>query len=191
MTTNVERASEVSRNVQIESVKLTDMKMKTRPVAFDSPLELRAGNWFRCRHELRRANPDRVFVYVELKFEASAANKRDVESGALLELGATFLAAYRLPAAAGYPHDALQHFADLNGPYNVWPYWREFVHTSTARAGLPGVIVPVFRPTVRELPSQEELAFAEDVAQAALPNPERTPVTDTPAPASPARNPVP
>lgn len=172
MTTNIERAGVVSRHVQIESVTLTDMKMKASLHGLDQPPELRLGNWFRCRHELRPSNPDRVFVHVELKFEANPGGEADVESGALVELTATFLVTYRLEGASAYPHDALQHFADLNGTYNVWPYWREFVHTSTGRAGLPGVIVPVFKPRVQRLPSQEELALTENVASPALASPE-------------------
>ncbi len=171
MTTNIERAGVVARHVQIESVTLTDMNMKATLHEIGQQVELRLGNWFRCRHELRPTDPDRVFVYVELKFEANPDGEADLESGALLRLSATFRATYRLEDANSYPQDALQHFADLNGTYNVWPYWREFVNTSTGRAGLPGVIVPVFTPNVRQLPTQEELALKENVAPPALPNP--------------------
>jgi len=90
-----------------------------------------------------------------------------VEGGALVELTAIFLATYRLEGAHAYPHDALQHFAELNGTYNVWPYWRELVQSFAGRAGLPDIVVPVFKPRVRELASQEELALPTEATAGA------------------------
>lgn len=79
----------------------------------------------------------------------------------MVDLSATFLATYRLEGAGAYPRDALQHFAELNGTYHVWPYWRELVQSLAGRAGLPSVVVPVFKPQVRQIPDQEELALPE------------------------------
>ena len=160
MPTNVERASLVSRHVQIESVTLVDSRMKSTLNAIAQPPTFRLGNWFRCRHDLRPTDPDRLFVYVELKFEASPEGEQD-PGGVVVDLTATFLATYRLEAASSYPQDALHHFADLNGTLNIWPYWRELVQSFASRAGLPGVVVPVFRPGVKQIPEQEELRIAE------------------------------
>jgi hypothetical protein len=38
-----------------------------------------------------------------------------------------------------------QAFANVNGIYNVWPYFRELVHSTVARMGLPPLIIPVYR----------------------------------------------
>ena len=64
----------------------------------------------------------------------------------LLSVTATFTAVYSIPEPSSHSPDDLQCFARLNGTYNVWPYWREPVHTMGSRAGLPGLVVPVFRP---------------------------------------------
>ena len=161
MSSNVERASLVSRHVQIESVTLTDTTMKTTLDRIDRPAAFRLGNWFRCRSELRAPDPDRLFVYVELKFEANPEGEPD-PGGTVVDLSATFLATYRLEGASTYPQDALQYFADLNGTLNVWPYWREMVQSLASRAGLPGIVVPVFRPRVQPVPEQEELQIPEE-----------------------------
>lgn len=79
----------------------------------------------------------------------------------MVDLTATFLATYRLEDASSYPQDALHHFADLNGTLNVWPYWRELVQSFAGRAGLPGVVVPVYRPRVKQIPEQEQLQIPE------------------------------
>ncbi|MDE2873838.1 MAG: hypothetical protein OXU69_09890 [Gemmatimonadota bacterium] len=163
MPTNVERASLVSRHVQIESATLIDTRMKSTLHTIDQPATFRLGNWFRCRHELSPSDHDRLLVYVELKFEASPEGETD--SGiAVVDLNATFLATYRLASASAFPEDALHHFADLNGTLNVWPYWRELVQSFAGRAGLPGVVVPVFRPRVKRIPEQKELEMPEQAA---------------------------
>lgn len=79
----------------------------------------------------------------------------------MVDLTATFLATHRLEDASSYPQDALHHFADLNGTLNVWPYWRELVQSFAGRAGLPGVVVPVYRPRVKQIPEQEQLQIPE------------------------------
>lgn len=158
MTTNLERASLVSRSVQIESVTLTRITMNTDLDSREPPQELRLGQQFRCRYETRESQRDRLFVYVSLLFDASVASPEPTDRQ-VVDLSATFLATYRIDETVSFPEDALQYFADLNGTYNVWPYWRELVQTFTGRAGLSGIVVPVFRPSVRPVPTQEELTL--------------------------------
>lgn len=160
MATNLERASLVARSVQIESVALTQIAMDTDLDPGEPPRELRLGQQFRCRYETSRSQRDRLFVHVSLLFDASIAPQGPAERR-VVDLSATFLATYRIKGAASFPEDALQHFADLNGTYNVWPYWRELVHTFTGRAGLSGIVVPVFKPPVRPVPTQEELTLEQ------------------------------
>ncbi len=160
MATNMERASLVARGVQIESVTLTQVSMEANLDPQEAIQELRLGQRFRCRYETREAQRDRLFVYVSLLFDASVGLPEPADSP-VVDLSATFLATYRIEEAASFPEDALQHFADLNGTYNVWPYWRELVQTFTGRAGLSGIVVPVFKPRVRPVPAQEELALEQ------------------------------
>jgi hypothetical protein len=39
----------------------------------------------------------------------------------------------------------LAAFANVNGIYNAWPYFRELVQSMASRAGLPPIVLPVFR----------------------------------------------
>jgi preprotein translocase subunit SecB len=39
----------------------------------------------------------------------------------------------------------LDAFAKTNAVFNAWPYWREFVQSTTVRMGLPPLVTPVFR----------------------------------------------
>jgi len=36
-------------------------------------------------------------------------------------------------------------FKDRNVPLNAWPYFREFVHSSTLRMHLPALVLPVYK----------------------------------------------
>ena len=85
-----------------------------------------------------------LVVSVSLVFQA--LDDDDDGDDVLLSITATFMAVYSIPEPSSYSPDDLQCFARLNGTYNVWPYWRELVHTMGSRAGLPGLVVPVFRP---------------------------------------------
>jgi hypothetical protein len=59
----------------------------------------------------------------------------------------SFDATYRIPATVSAPEDVLNEFAEINGIFNAWPDFREFVHAALARMGLPTFILPVYRLT--------------------------------------------
>jgi preprotein translocase subunit SecB len=59
-----------------------------------------------------------------------------------LKIRARFQADYVVPLVES---DAVFAFANATGPFNVWPYWREFVHSMTTRMGMPALTVPLFR----------------------------------------------
>lgn len=91
--------------------------------------------------------------------EALASGEVDAEEVAKLE--AEFLLAYRLPNEVKPEPDALDYFAQLNGTYNAWPYWRELVHTVSGRAGLAALVVPVFHPPIRTIEGPDEVEVVE------------------------------
>ncbi len=101
----------------------------------------------RCRYGARGAKyeviEEGLVVSVSLMFAVSDDGNGDE---VLLSITATFTAVYSVPEPSSYSPDDLECFARLNGTYNVWPYWRELLHTMGGRAGLPGLVVPVFRP---------------------------------------------
>jgi preprotein translocase subunit SecB len=52
---------------------------------------------------------------------------------------------YNIKSFEGLDEKAFMSFAELNGTYNAWPYWREFVQNITNRMQLPTLTIPVFR----------------------------------------------
>ena len=159
MPTNLERASLVSRSVQIESVTLAGLAMNADVGEQSDDALLRLSQRYRARYDPRESDSSRLFVRVDLRFEAHSGSDVRPERH-IADIKAEFLVVYRTTTTSGFPADALRHFAELNGTYNAWPYWRELVQSMTTRAGISGVTVPVFRPRVRTVEVQESLPIA-------------------------------
>lgn len=161
MTTNLDLARPVSANVEIRSINLQEASVKSRidPRA-SVPDDIYLRQSFRASHDARKGESD-IAVYVDLLFEAfqGAAPGEELEGdedlegteAALISLDARYTLVYSLPSGSDFEPDALDAFAELNGTYNVWPYWRELVQTVTGRAGMASVVVPVLRLPVREI----------------------------------------
>ncbi len=161
MPTNLERAGLVSQSVQIDSVSLTRMAMNTSLAEASANALLQLSQRYRARHDPSPTDSDRVMVRVDLRFEAHTTSDGELDQR-VADIEAEFLVVYRTDATSAFPTDALRHFAELNGTYNTWPYWRELVQNMTTRAGMPGITVPVFRPTVREVEVQESMQVSEE-----------------------------
>ncbi len=63
-----------------------------------------------------------------------------------MNIESQFIAVYQVPSMDGLTKEHIDAFGEVNGPYNVWPYWREFVQNATSRMGLTPLTLPVHRP---------------------------------------------
>lgn len=147
----------VSRHVTLMSVNLLKATVDTTLDPLHIPDELEFSQAYRAGYELHDADNDVIVVDAEFKFDGMGSD------GPVVMLAATFRLTYTLEGAETFPADAMDHFAELNGIYNAWPYWRELVQTVTGRVGVASVTLPVFRPPVRVLEEEPE----EDEPEAA------------------------
>lgn len=60
------------------------------------------------------------------------------------EIVATFVSEYTIKCEEHLPQDAVLEFGRLNVPHQIWPYWREYCHSTCARMSLPVSILPMF-----------------------------------------------
>lgn len=67
------------------------------------------------------------------------------EASPVVSIKASFELFYRLPHDFEATEQELSGFAEVNGVFNAWPYWREFIQTTTCRMNLPPIVLPVFR----------------------------------------------
>ena len=147
MTTNLDRARLISERVQLQSVLLAQASVDARVDPAAAPNNLEVQQEHRASFAKSELGKGRVDVRVEFSFRVRPQGAT-LESDLLLNFKATFLLLYSVPERDSLPDDAFQHFADLNGAYNAWPYWRELVQSVTGRVGLAGFVLPVYRPKV-------------------------------------------
>jgi hypothetical protein len=86
---------------------------------------------------------DRLLVAPE--FHLVAHRAAESASPPSLLINATFILEYEISSASDLADEQFRAFARTNGIYNAWPYWREYVQSTTARMGLPPIMIPVFR----------------------------------------------
>lgn len=152
MTTNLQLAKEVSKHVELRSILLKNAKVESWIESWKTPKTLNITQEHRCiPTEVNEEGARFIKVLAEFRFVATAKEEAK-EDADVANLEAAFVLTYGLPSDAQFDSKCLKHFADLNGVYNAWPYWRELVQTATGRIGLAGIMVPVYRPTASEVP---------------------------------------
>jgi preprotein translocase subunit SecB len=82
---------------------------------------------------------------VELTFDFTLIGDVGEPASRAVDISLRLNASYRIPAEVATEPSDIKAFARSNGMLNVWPYWREFVQSTTSRAGLPPLTVPLFR----------------------------------------------
>lgn len=161
MPTDFALAQTIARDVKLVAVTLCSTDLDSRVDPLHPPAELQLDHGYRARFELRPSAPEHVYVFIDFKFEAALGQESgEPASKPTLSLNATYLALYELPSATQRDERALQYFAQLNGTYNIWPYWRELVQTVTGRVGLTSYVVPVLRLAPTELPEETKAVGA-------------------------------
>ena len=168
MASNLDLAGKVARNVELDVIKLRHATVSTLEEAETLPEQVRIDIKYRSTYERRGQDSDSPSVVLRVDFKlavqvADAEDMSDEGSGPdFMSLEAGYLLAYQINPAAEFDEECLKHFAEANGPYNAWPYWRELVQSVSGRLGLPGLTIPLYRPTKVELPSPSDPQLSAD-----------------------------
>jgi len=133
-------AASVSERVEIMEILLVESVMKRGAVGDGLPAKLALGV-----NVETQVDKDAKIVCVQPRFVVSAKYD-EADDHELLRIEAQFALRYRVPSLAGLKKSNIEAFGELNGLYNAWPYWREFVQSTTVRMGLPPLTIPVYRP---------------------------------------------
>lgn len=137
--TLVEQALLVSRRVQLEDVRLI------KSLSFMEPEALQGEKEFKIT-PTTKVLPDKekkqIIVFVSFKFKSFGIGKPDKQ---IIGIASEFLLTYTISGFEGLTDEGIKEFGNLNGVFNAWPYWREFVQNTIARMNLPPLTIPVFR----------------------------------------------
>ncbi len=129
----------VSDRVQLEDVRLIECQCSQQPCL------TKGKKAFNIEHSAQ-AQIDSVggylLVIAKFLFEGFTEGQMDKP---VVKIEASFLLTYKLDNFEGLTKAGFKQFADMNGVYNAWPYWREFVQNTIARMNLPTLTIPVFR----------------------------------------------
>jgi len=80
-------------------------------------------------------------VFVDLGIRVNDISNPDAEPQLLYQIEATFRIDYEL--TKNVDETALTQFAHFNAVNNIWPFWRQFVFSTTNQAHLPCPEIPL------------------------------------------------
>jgi hypothetical protein len=67
-----------------------------------------------------------------------------LSAGDFLRINAEFILDYTVDKSPiGITDEAATAFGKMTGIYNVWPFWREYVYSTSMRTGFPPVTLPL------------------------------------------------
>jgi len=136
----LELALTVSDRIELENIRLMSCTCEQLQLVGPGPKR------FEIKRKAKSSmdnGTQRVFVTTnfELKtFETESDNK---EPFAVIQ--ASFLLIYSADTLEGITEEAVELFGNTNGIFNAWPYWREFIQSTTMRMNLQPLTIPVFR----------------------------------------------
>jgi preprotein translocase subunit SecB len=90
---------------------------------------------------------------------AMVGSTSDKESAVRVE--AIFQLLYDLPPSDDMTQLHFDAFGEINGLFNLWPFWRELVQNMTVRMGLPPLTLPVRRGITLPTSSDKSAATNE------------------------------
>ena len=70
-----------------------------------------------------------------------------VVAGDFVQIDADFVLDYSFDKSIPITDEVATAFGRINGIHNVWPYWREYVQSTSMRVGLPPIILPLMTGT--------------------------------------------
>lgn len=145
MTTQSDELRDLIGNVKIDDVRLLESFCRTRITAEQSgPSQLLIQHSAATTSSERGRFVVRAFVVVRVVPDAEMSEEPALGVETIL-FSFTHELTYLTPPDKTYSDEALGQFAQLNGVFNAWPYWRYLVQSFTADMALPRITLPVYR----------------------------------------------
>jgi len=143
----LEQASQVSLRVEIEDVSLVESVIRQRLIQKRLPPNIWFGTGTKTEvQKLDSGKQPSWRIVVLIRFEL-VGKYPDMEPGEeRIRIEASFRLTYRLDSIEGLDEENFRAFGELNGIYNAYPYWREYLQSTITRMGLPPLIAPLFKP---------------------------------------------
>jgi preprotein translocase subunit SecB len=129
----------IASRVQIKSIRLLNAKVYFNPSEEFEGLTVNFGF-----DSDTSANENDKTINVKSKFETFAQKGEEADiNNAPIRIQGEYELEYSLESFDNIKPENIRAFGLMNGVYNAWPYWREFVQSMTVRMGLPPLTLPV------------------------------------------------
>lgn len=149
---SAQKAKPVSDRVQILEIRLLESRAEQK--RFDEDLPKRLTQQIGIETHVDK---DRSLLSVFPHFMLVVKRHEGSPEELLVRIEARFALTYTLASQENLSEENYEAFGQRNGVYNAWPYWREFVQSTTVRMGLPALTLPVYRVGISKL--QQEAAL--------------------------------
>lgn len=127
----------VSDHVQLKHVRVLECSAKL--LEFPGDGEMQYEVTASTRFQLDRKD-DSLFVFVTMALHSVMQDR-----GELAKITSEFVLVYELNEWDGLTDEHFVHFANHNGVFNAWSYWREMVQSMTSRLQLPPLTLSTHR----------------------------------------------
>ena len=84
-----------------------------------------------------------LFISAEIKLYGTYEGQEGDDTG--VEITAQYGAHYTVDSRINLPEKFVKFFARTVSMLHIWPYWREYVQSTTGRMGLPPLTVPLYK----------------------------------------------
>jgi len=135
-------AQDIAARVEIVEVKLVETHVTQKLVGDRNPKFIGYGQ--QCA--TARLADDVIEVHAKFMLRATDQEYPPPdEAGSQAIIQATFSLKYKVENLSSFSDAQVNAFGDVNGIYNAWPFWREYVYSTLARMGLKPFTMPVCR----------------------------------------------
>lgn len=155
-TIDFQRVVKVADRIDLQAVRLIQSDCLLRATGLRGPYELALDQSVEVR-----VDSDRKSMAVIPSFKVDAFVKDVKKEEPDFKISASFVLNYKIENSEGLSDEDFQAFGDVNGIFNAWPYWREFVQNTTVRMGLPPLTIPVFRFPSSKVTQKKKIESAE------------------------------
>jgi hypothetical protein len=138
-------AAKVSDQIQIREIILSKSSLSRTPDANtndpDFEMNLEIPSYGAAKNE------PNLLLSVLVNFRLRGHKSGSPVGEPAVEIDATYVILYTIATFDGIDQENLDAFAGLNGIFNAWPFWREYVRDISAKMGLGSITIPVYRVT--------------------------------------------
>ncbi len=136
-----------SYNKVVENVSLVDIRL-TRTSAESHPERLREGDdsvQIEIGTPQYRVTITSTSIHAGARFRVDVISRVERDAGAIVSIEADYLVTYALDHAGDYIEQAVRLFAEKNGVFNSWPFFRDLAHSLATKMGMPPIVVPLLK----------------------------------------------